>query len=323
MKQSKLFHKKFFIIDLQLFAEGGAEGGTASSGAMGVTGTAAVSQKGVKSNPLANVKYGIQTEDDAQDTSVRTRITDADGYTAQSIDRNAEFEKLIKGEYKDLYDAKMQDTIQRRLKSTKETVDKYNSLTPMFEKLSAKYGVDATDVDALMKAIDEDDSYYEEEALDRGISVEEVKRIHKIERENADFRKQMKEQREKENADRVVANWMKQSDQLKSVYPSFNLEAELQNPKFAELLRVPGVDVRTAYELIHKDEIIAGAMQFAVNNTEKKLTNKIIANGARPSENGISSQSASVTKSDVTKLTNADIDEINRQVARGRKITFG
>lgn len=311
--------KSFLKLNLQLFADGA---GTGAEGATGATETAAVSQKGVKGNSLANVKYGIQPEESAQATDVQTKITDADGVTAQTVDRNAEFEKLIKGEYKDLYDAKVQDTIQRRLKGTKETVEKYNSLTPMFEKLSAKYGVDATDVEAIMKAIDEDDSYYEEEALERGISVEEVKRIHKIERENADFKKQLNQQREKENADRVVANWMKQSDQLKSVYPSFNLEAELQNPKFAELLRVPGVDVRTAYELIHKDEIIAGAMQFAVNNTEKKLTNKFIANGARPSENGISSQSASVTKSDVSKLTGADIDEIKRQVARGTIITF-
>ena len=312
--------KSFLKLNLQLFADGA---GTGAEGATGATETAAVSQKGVKSNPLANVKYGIQPEDDAQTTDVQTKITDADGVTAQTVDRNAEFEKLIKGEYKDLYDARVQDTVQKRLKGTKATVDKYNSLTPMFEKLSAKYGVDATDVEALMKAIDEDDSFYEQEALERGISVDEVKRINKIERENAEFRKQMKEQREKENADKTVAEWIKQSEQVKAVYPTFNLEAELQNPKFIDVLRIPGVDVKTAFELIHKDEIIGSAMQFAVKNTEKKLTDKIIANGARPSENGISSQSASVTKSDVSKLTNADIDEVKRQVARGRKITFG
>ena len=314
--------KSFLKLNLQLFAEG-AGAGTGAEGTTGATETAAVSQKGVKSNPLANVKYGIQPEENAQVTNVQTKITDADGNTAQTVDRNAEFEKLIKGEYKDLYDAKMQDTIQRRLKGTKETVDKYNSLTPMFEKLSAKYGVDATDVDALMKAIDEDDSYYEQEALDRGISVDELKRVKNIERENAELNRQLKQQRDKENADRTVAEWIRQSEQVKSLYPSFNLEAELQNPKFVQLINAPGVDVRSAFEIIHKDEIIGGAMQFAVKNAEKKLTAKVIANGARPSENGISSQGASVTKSDVSKLTSADIDEVKRKLARGEKITFG
>lgn len=314
--------KSFLKLNLQLFAEG-AGAGTGAEGTTGATETAAVSQKGVKSNPLANVKYGIQPEGNAQATDVQTKITDADGNTAQTVDRNAEFEKLIKGEYKDLYDAKMQDTIQRRLKGTKETVDKYNSLTPMFEKLSAKYGVDATDVDALMKAIDEDDSYYEQEALDRGISVDELKRVKNIERENAELNRQLKQQRDKENADRTVAEWIRQSEQVKSLYPSFNLEAELQNPKFVQLINAPGVDVKSAFEIIHKDEIIGGAMQFAVKTAEKKLTAKVIANGARPSENGISSQGASVTKSDVSKLTSADIDEVKRKLARGEKITFG
>ena len=311
--------KSFLKLNLQLFAEGaGAGAGTGAEGTTGATETAAVSQKGVKSNPLANVKYGIQPEENAQTTDVQTKITDADGNTAQTVDRNAEFEKLIKGEYKDLYDAKMQDTIQRRLKGTKETVDKYNSLTPMFEKLSAKYGVDATDVDALMKAIDEDDSYYEQEAIERGTTVEEVKRIHKIENENAEFRKLLRQQ----NANMKVADWLRQSDEVKKVYPTFDFETELKNPQFEQLLNA-NISVRKAYEAIHFDDIIEGAMRFTTKTVEKKLTDKVIANGARPSENGISSQGASVTKSDVSKLTSADIDEVKRKLARGEKITFG
>lgn len=311
--------KSFLKLNLQLFADGA---GTGAEGATGATETAAVSQKGVKSNPLANVKYGIQPEDNAQATDVQTKVTDADGVTAQTVDRNAEFEKLIKGEYKDLYDARMQDTVQRRLKGSKEIVDKYNSLTPMFEKLSAKYGVDATDTEALLKAIDEDDSYYEQEALDKGISVEEVKRVHKMERENADLKKQLDQQRERENADRTVAEWIRQSEQVKAIYPSFDLETELKNPKFLQLLNA-NISVEGAYKAAHFDELMEAAMRFSVKTTEKKVTDKIIANGARPSENGISSQSASVVKSDVSKLTSADIDEVKRQVARGKKITFG
>ena len=88
------------------------------------------------------------------------------------------------------------------------------------------------------------------------------------------------------------------------------------------MLKVPGVDVRTAYELIHKDEIIAGAMQFTAKTVEQKIANKIMANGARPNENGMSSQSAAVVKSDVSQLSKADRQEIIRRVARGEKIRF-
>ena len=279
-------------LDLQLFAEGG-DGGTGSEGTTGATETAAVSQ---------------------------TTITDADGTTATNIDRNAEFEKLIKGEYKDLYDAKMQDTIKNRLKGQKETVDKYNALAPTLETLAKKYGVDPTDISALNKAIEEDDAYYEEEALEKGITVEQLKEFKKMERENAELKKLRDEKNAKEAAEQKVATWMEESKQVKAIYPQFDLKSEMQNPKFVDLLRVPGVDVRTAYELTHKDEIIAGAMQFTAKAVEKKVTDKIKANGARPTENGLNSQSASLSMSDVSQLSKADILDIQRRVARGEKV---
>ena len=281
-------------LDLQLFAEGG-DGGTGSAGAMGVTESAANSQ---------------------------TQITDGDGTTATTIDRNAEFEKLIKGEYKDLYDARVKDTVQKRLKSTKETVDKYNSLSPMLETLGKKYGVDFNDADALIKAIEEDDSFYEQEALEKGITVEALKEIKKMERENATLKKQMDELNAKENADRQVASWMQEAESVKAISPSFDLGVELQNPRFIDLLNVPGVDVRTAYELTHKDDIIAGAMQFTAKTVEKKLADKVMANGSRPAENGMNSQAASLTKSDVSQLTKAQRADINRRVLGGERVSF-
>ena len=61
-------------------------------------------------------------------------------------------------------------------------------------------------------------------------------------------------------------------------------------------------------------------MQIAAKTVEKKVTDKIRANGARPTENGISSQSASVVKTDVSQFTDADMDEIIRRVRNGEKI---
>ena len=303
------------ILNLQLFAEGagGGDGGTGSEGTKGVTATAAMSQtKGAK-NPLADVKYGIQPTEEATPA--------AEVNPTPTEDRNAKFEALIKGEYKDLYDARMQDTIQKRLKGTKETVDKYEALAPTLEILAKKYGVGASDIKALNKAIEEDDSYFEEEALEKGITVEQLKEIRKMERENADLKRQMEEQNRKENANKVYAQWMEQAEQAKSVYPSFDLRAEMQNPQFVNLLR-SGIDVKTAFEVLHKDEIIPAAMQYTAKTVEQKLTNKIIANGARPAENGNSSQSATVVKSDVSQLSKADRAEIIRRVQRGEKIRF-
>lgn len=314
-----------FPLDLQLFADGAGagagNGGTGGAeGATGATATDAVSQsKGVKGNPLANVVYGKQ--ESVPTAGGQTETTDADGNTAQTVDRNAEFEKLIKGEYKDLYDARMQDTVQKRLKGSKETVEKYEALSPLLEILAKKYGVDPSDSKALTKAIEDDDSYFEEEALEKGMTVQQLKEVRRMERENADLRRQMQEQQTKENANKLYQRWMNEAEETRSVYPTFNLQEEMRNPQFQQLLR-SNVPVRTAFEVIHKDEIIPAAMQYTAKTVEQKLTNKIIANGARPAENGTSGQSASLTKSDVSQLTKDDRREIARRVARGEKIVF-
>ena len=299
------------MLSLQLFAEGAGAGDGGTAQGQGATEAAALPQtKGAK-NPLADVKYGIQDE----------AAPAAEVQQTATPDRNAEFDRLMKGEYKDLFDAWAQDTIQKRLKSSKETVDKYNALTPTLEMLAKKYGVDANDIQSLNKAIQEDDSYYEEEALEKGISVQQLKEVKKMERENAALKAQMQEAQRQENGKKLYAAWMQQADATKQVYPSFDLKAEMNNPKFLDLLR-SNIDVRTAYEVLHKDEIIPAAMQFTAQAVESKLAKKIASNGARPSENGMSSQSAAVVKSDVSQLTKADRREIIRRAANGEKIRF-
>ena len=302
------------MLSLQIFADGGSSAGGAGDGGtaqgQGVTAGAASQQTGAKGNPLAGVKYGIQESAPAAEVQSTT-----------APDPNAEFEKLIKGQYKAQYDAKVQDTIQKRLKGTKEAVDKFTALQPTIEILARKYGVDAGDIEALNKAIEDDDSYFEQEAMEKGMSVKQLKEFRTIERENADLRQQMQERQKQESANRLYSQWMQQAEDTKKVYPSFDLRAEMGNSEFVKLLN-SNVDVRTAYEVLHKDEIIPAAMQFTAKTVESKIANKIAAGGARPAENGMNTGSAAVVKSDVSQLTKADRQEIIRRVARGEKIRF-
>lgn len=294
MKKRKLSP---IFVDLQLFAEGS---GTADGGTTGVEGTVAESDSG--NAQVANVQEGNV------------------GSEVSAEDRAAKFEELIKGEYKDLYDEKMQSTIKNRLKGTKETVDKFNALAPTLELLGKKYGVDASDVEALSQAIAEDDSYYEEEAFEKGMSVEALKEVKKLQRENAELRRFQEESEAREYADQTVRGWIEEGETLKTIYPNFDFETEMDNDRFVQLLNVDGVDVRTAYELTHRDEIISGAMQFAVQTAEKKIANNIMANGSRPTENGNGSRSASLFKGDVSQLSREQLFEIQRRVANGEKI---
>lgn len=315
----------YLTLDLQLFADGAAAAGgdTGADGTAGVKQVSGVSGSKITAeskNPLASVIYGKQDMDDRL-AGGQVRLTDGDGNTVQTADREAEFEKLIKGDYKDLYDRRVQETVQKRLKNSKEIVEKYEKLTPTLQMLSSKYGVDASDTEALNRAIEEDDSYYEDEAIERGITVEQLKAIRKMERENAALKAKIDSQHAKENAKRIYAGWLEQAAAAKAKYPSLDLEAEIKNPKFADLLR-SGIDVDTAYTVVHKDELIPAAMQYTAKTVEQKLTNKILANSVRPNENGTDSRSSAVIKSDVSQLSKQDRAEIIRRVARGEKIRF-
>lgn len=302
------------MLNLQLFADGGAaaggDGGTAQG--QGVTAEAASQQT---KGDLASVKYGVQPEEAAPAAEVQKE-------TAEPIDLNAEFEALIKGKYKAQYDARMQDTIKKRLKGTQEIVDKYNKARPTFDALGKKYGVDASDIDALNKAIEDDDSYYEAEAAERDMTVEQLKGFKKMEREINAYKQREIDRQNQENADRLLKVWHEQEEQTKKVYPNFDMAAELQNEQFRNLIE-NNVSVQAAYEVIHRDEIIPAAMQFAAQAVEQNISKKIAANGARPSENGMGGVASAVVKSDVSKLTKMDIDEVARRVARGEKISFG
>lgn len=304
------------MLSLQIFADGGASaGGTGDGGTaqgQGVKAGAASQQTGAKGNPLAEVKYGIQQEESAPAAEVQETTT---------TDPNAEFEKLIKGQYKQQYDQKVQDIIRKRLKGPMETVEKYTALQPVLEILAKKHGVDAGDIDALTKAIEADDSYFEQEAMELGMSVKQLKELRSAQRENADLRRQIQERQKQENAEKIYSTWMQQAEETKKVYPGFDLRAELGNSKFLDLLN-SNIDVRTAYEVLHKDDIIPAAMQFAAKTVESKLANKIASGASRPAENGMNSGSAAVVKSDVSQLTKADRQEIIRRVARGEKIRF-
>lgn len=310
-------------VDLQLFAEGAgsAASGVSASGnsdASAVTApNAGVKKKG--SNPLSEVRYGL--EDEPEQVAAAEAESDEKGAKSDSAnpDRKAEFRRLISEEYKDLYDEGVQKIVRGRVKGMQETVAKYEALAPTLEMLGKKYGVDASNAEALRAAILNDDSYYEAEAMERGMPVSQLKEIRRMEMDNAALRREKQEREARDNAARIYDGWRRQAAAAKAVYPSLDLKTELSDPRFADLLR-NNIDVKTAYEVIHKDEIIPAAMQFAAKTATEKVAAGIASGASRPAENGTNPQSAAAVKLDVSKMTKAERAEIARRVARGEKI---
>ncbi len=227
-------------------------------------------------------------------------VTEADAQpqSEEPVGDPGEFEKLIKGPYKQAYDARVKGILQQRLKSTRQTVEAFHALAPTLKLLQDHYGVAEGDYAALEKAIGE--TYRPVDPAER-------------QRQEAEIQA---------GAGRMVEAWNAQAAEIQETYPEFDLRKEMENPRFTELLRAR-IDMRSAYELLHKDEIIPAAMRYAAQTVERKLAENLRSARQRPSENGVSGSPAAVPGSRVAQMTRKEIREACRKVERGEKISFG
>lgn len=321
------------LFNLQLFGEGGGDGAGDGSGAFGSDGANVVGESvsqvdsgkrtGRKSNPLANVKYGIQDSPqvdyvDAGDGKTSETIVS----TRQSEDRATAFENLIKGEYKAEFDQRVQNIINKRFGETKRADEQMKQLQPMLDMLSEKYGTDKGDYEALTKSIQDDDSYYEDEAIKKGLTVKQLKEMKQLERDNASLREAQQEAQKREQSKQIFQGWMDQTQAFNDKYGmNIDFAVEAENPDFTAILKTGG-SVEAAYNAVHFHEMMGGAMYKTAQAVSQKIANNIQSGVARPVENGISSRATAVTKTDVNSLTRRDREEIERRAARGEKIRF-
>ena len=277
-------------LGLQLFAEG--DGGTAAD----TTGAAAGA--------------GQQAEQGAPDAGAQQQA---------ERDLGKEFDALIKGEFKDVYAKRVQDTVTRRLKGPSADAEKFRAMQPVMQMLSQRYGVDVADIKALSAAIEEDNAFYQEEADRLGISVDQVKAIRRTERENQQLKEQLAERENRQRMEENIAKWSQEAQAIAHKYPGLDLEKELGNPQFFNAL-MNGASVEGAYWGLYHDQLIPQAMQYTAQETERKLAAKIQAQGQRPTENGAG---AGVSmKSDVSQLSDKEMDDLIRRARRGEKIRF-
>lgn len=234
-------------------------------------------------------------------------------------DLDADFEALIKGKYKAQYDARFQQGINARHKDYMQNKQQLESLNPMLDMLKEKYGV--SDVSELQKAIMDDDSYYEQEAMDRGMTVEQLKYMKQMERENKAYKAREQESIQEQMQREKIEGWLRQEAQFKQKAPDFSLREELANPEFERLLAA-GVNVETAFNVIHQDEIMSGAMNYTAKKAVEKTVNDIKARGMRPSENGLGTTAAEQKRKTVGEMTGEEILEMANKAKRGEKISF-
>jgi len=243
--------------------------------------------------------------------------------TKPERDKAKEFEDLIKGDYKDEYSKRTSATIQERVKNIKASEETLSKLAPALEMLYQQKGIAPGDVDALVKAITDDDSLYEEEALQRGIPVETLKQMKQLERETDLLKRQSEERAQRELFDRHIQGLVEQAKELQQLYPGFNLQQELQNETFARLTGPnSGISVKQAYYAVHKDEIEAAQAAAIAQRTALDMSRRVQSGSLMPQENGLGSSNVITLSDNPANWPRQRRKEIAARAKAGESISF-
>lgn len=239
---------------------------------------------------------------------------------ADPKERVKAFRNLIRGEYKDLYDAEVSRIVTQRLKGAKGAEERLNKLEPGLSRLKRYYGVE--DDEKLSSTINDDDHFYENEAIKRGLDVETYKALEQKDDALKRIMRQQEEAREREENTRMVLQWRQEEQELQKTFPDFDLETEMEtsNGELFQMLQ-RGVSLEHAYLALHMDDIVGNGFQQAAQWGSNKTLETIRARGMRPNENGNGSQTAVPRTVDVSKISRDQMKDIERRLMRGETIT--
>lgn len=328
-------------LDLQLFADGGSgaagagdgDGGTsvATGDPSDAAGRQLLRDRGVPESKLRkNRSYAAlatNAADDRQEPTNAEVQDDAGEKTAEELSgKRMTWDEIMADPE---YNKAMQETVSQRLKKAKSAEEALGKLAPALEVLARKYKLDPEklDYDALSNAVNNDEQYYEDKAMEMGTNVETARRVDQMEREQARQQRQQQQSLQEQMVQNHFANLVKQSEALKQTFPSFDLRQELQNPTFVRLTQPgSGLSVEDAYYAIHRNEIQAASMQVAAQKTAEKMSAAIQSGSRRPAENGSGGQ-ATAPAIDYRKMTRQERDDLKARIraakARGEVIYPG
>ena len=224
------------------------------------------------------------------------------------------------------YNRQMQAVVQSRLRSAKGAEETLGKLAPALEVLARQHGQDPSNInyEELAKAISNDDSFYEDKALEMGVDVATARQIDQQERDTARQQRQRQQTLEQQKFEQHIVKLEQQADAMKKVFPNFDLRTELQNPNFARMTSPNvGISVEDAYYAVHRKELQTAAMQVTAQKTAQSISNAIASGSRRPDENGTFGQAPSVTTFDYRSMSPEQRKALKNRIRSGEKVYPG
>lgn len=314
---------EYYFLDLAIFdgEGGGGDAGAAPAAEASAQETQTESEPKPKKASLKDVKYGKPAPTEQVQEPIPSNPTAEP--TAEEIKEKerADFDKYIK-DHKEFDQERIQKIINSRFAEMKSLQEQAKSYEPILQMLKDKYGTD--DINEITDKLRYDDESVEQRAIENGLTIEQQRKMDEYERELEQYRQSEEDRQRDERAREIRARWIQEGEQLKQQYPNFDLQYESTNEETGERFRemlAKGIDVRTAFEVIHKDDILNQTIARTAQAVQSKIVNDIKSRGLRPSENGGNATAPSViSKPDPAKWSKKDREEVSRRVLRGEKI---
>ncbi len=118
---------------------------------------------------------------------------------------------------------------------------------------------------------------------------------------------------------RALETLAQQEGEIRKMYPEFDWRREMESDAFSRLVAA-GVDGRTAYEVVHREELLRRAMTYASRRAGEQMARSIASGGRHIGENG--GRSVSISHSDPKSLNSRELADIRQRVMKGEKIRF-
>lgn len=320
--------KLYYSLRLQLFAEGGGDGGASAGGSTGAegasaAGSASTTETDISRNmsPKAKKIYESMRKERNVDTEPQQQsqqTTEEERVPAPAVpERKLTYKELVESDdYKDDHLRYIQRTVKDRTKTMHKDLEEANNLLSI---IGSKYGLDvnsSTFRADLEKSLKDDDSIYEKYAEEHDMPLAEAKRMVGLERQMAQTEQQAKERREAEEAERRIAELRQRAEETRKVYPNFDLDVEMQNEQFVRLTAALGGDTTMAYQALHHKDIVAQTVQKAAQTATQNVAESVRSNGMRPSESGISSSHTTNTKPDFASMSRKEFNAYAAELRR-------
>lgn len=342
--------QKFREIIIDLFDEGAGAAPTAAGGNDSGSNTDSAKNTNAVRSDIAKKGRDLGLSDDLmqsyQDAYDSKHSSENDTAAANHDDNEGqnsenqieeEFKNLIKGKYKAPFDKHVRGMVSDRMHTRDSEIaelkSKAESTDKILKVLSLKYPqVDGNDLEALLKAVENDEDVWQQQALSDGITADEAKSRYTENQKQSALEQELNQLKREKAAGELDARLNNLAKSTQQMYPDFNLQAEFENPKFCAALdfiaqrnearnKESGrneeiFDLTYAYELAHADEIRNNTINKASKAAISAVTKNIAANGSRPSENA-NSHSAPAQPKSVSDMSDEEFDVLLNKVKNG------